>query len=193
MKIAILDDYQNVALKLADWSDVAHRAEITVFNDHVADPSAVVERLLRFDIVCVMRERTPLPRDIIQQLPQLKLIASTGARNASIDEAAARERGITITATRYWSTPTIELTWALILASMRHIVRENTAIHDGGWQTSIGEDVGGKTLGVPDHALAATLTQLLAAAPHSDPIGMTGTDALHQTPLDQGHHDFHLG
>jgi phosphoglycerate dehydrogenase-like enzyme len=148
MKIAILDDYQNVALKLADWSDVAQRAEIAVFNDHVADPSAVVERLLRFDIVCVMRERTPLPRDIIQQLPQLKLIASTGARNASIDEAAARERGITITATRYWSTPTIELTWALILASMRHIVRENTAIHDGGWQTSIGEDVGGKTLGV---------------------------------------------
>jgi phosphoglycerate dehydrogenase-like enzyme len=101
MKIAILDDYQNVALKLADWSDVAQRAEITVFNDHVADPSAVVERLLPFDIVCVMRERTPLPRDIIQQLPQLKLIASTGARNASIDEAAARERGITITATRY--------------------------------------------------------------------------------------------
>jgi lactate dehydrogenase-like 2-hydroxyacid dehydrogenase len=131
MKIAILDDYQNVALKLADWSDVAQRAEITVFNDHVADPSAVVERLLPFDIVCVMRERTPLPRDIIQQLPQLKLIASTGARNASIDEAAARERGITITATSYWSTPTIELTWALILASMRHIVRENTAIHAG--------------------------------------------------------------
>jgi phosphoglycerate dehydrogenase-like enzyme len=148
MKIAILDDYQNVALKLADWSDVAQRAEITVFNDHLADPSAVVERLLPFDIVCVMRERTPLPRDIIQHLPQLKLIASTGARNASIDEAAARERGITVTATRYWSTPTIELSWALILASMRHIVRENTAIRNGGWQTSIGEDLGGKTLGV---------------------------------------------
>ena len=82
MKIAILDDYQNVALKMANWSALAERAEITAFNDHVSDPAAVVERLLPFDIVCVMRERTPLPREIIQQLPKLKLIASTGPRNA---------------------------------------------------------------------------------------------------------------
>ena len=82
MKIAILDDYQNVALKMANWSALAERAKITVFNDHVSDPAAVVERLLPFDIVCVMRERTPLPREIIQQLPKLKLIASTGPRNA---------------------------------------------------------------------------------------------------------------
>jgi len=141
MKIAVLDDYQNVALKLADWSALAERAEITVFNDHVSDPSALVEKLLPFDIVCVMRERTPLPRNIIQQLPRLKMIASTGLRNASIDEATARERGITVTATRYWSAPTIEMTWALILASMRHIVEENGAIRGGGWQRSIGEDL----------------------------------------------------
>jgi phosphoglycerate dehydrogenase-like enzyme len=148
MKIAILDDYQNVALKLADWSAIAQRAEITVFNDHVADPAAVVERLLPFDVVCVMRERTPLPRDIIQRLPRLKLIASTGSRNASIDAAAATERGIAVTATRYWSAPTIELTWALILASMRHVVEENTAVRDGGWQRTMGQDLDGKTLGV---------------------------------------------
>ena len=85
MKIAILDDYQNVALKMADWSALAARADITVFNDHLADPEAVVERLAPFEIVCVMRERTPLPREILQRLPRLKLIASTGARNASID------------------------------------------------------------------------------------------------------------
>src|SRR3984885_11195887 len=97
MKVAILDDYQNVALGLADWSAVASRAEITVFNDHLADPGAVVARLLPFDVICVMRERPPLPCAIIERLPQLKLIASTGSRNASIDTAAAEERGIRVT------------------------------------------------------------------------------------------------
>ena len=109
MKVAILDDYQNVALEMADWSSVAARAEITVFNDLVADPDAVVERLLPFDVICVMRERTPLPREVIERLPQLKLIASTGRRNASIDMVAAEERSIRVTATGYRATPTIEM------------------------------------------------------------------------------------
>jgi phosphoglycerate dehydrogenase-like enzyme len=89
IKIAVLDDYQNVALKMADSSVLADRAEITVFNEHIADTGALVETLLPFDVVCVMRERTPPLRDILGQLPQLKLIASTGSRNASIDVAAA--------------------------------------------------------------------------------------------------------
>jgi phosphoglycerate dehydrogenase-like enzyme len=148
MKVAILDDYQNVALEMADWSPVARRAEITVFNDHVADPDAVVERLLPFDVICVMRERTPLPRDVIERLPQLKLIASTGSRNASIDMTAAEEHGIHVTATGYRSTPTIEMTWALILASARHIVRESSSVREGGWQTSVGAELDGKVLGV---------------------------------------------
>ena len=148
MKIAILDDYQNVALKMADWSALSGRAEITVFNDHVADPSAVLERLLPFDVVCVMRERTPLPREVLQHLPRLKLIASTGSRNASIDMGAAKELGITMTATGYRSSPTIELTWALILASLRDIVHENNSIRNGGWQKSVGQDLSGKILGV---------------------------------------------
>jgi phosphoglycerate dehydrogenase-like enzyme len=148
MKVAILDDYQNLALAMADWSSVAGRAEITVFNDHVADPDAVVERLLPFDVVCVMRERTPLPREVIERLPQLKLIASTGRRNASIDMVTAEERGIRVTATGYRSTPTIEMTWALILASARHIVRESNSVRDGGWQASIGRELDGKVLGV---------------------------------------------
>jgi phosphoglycerate dehydrogenase-like enzyme len=148
MKIAVLDDYQNVALKLADWSVLTGRAEITTFNDHIADPAALIDRLLPFDVICVMRERTPLPREIIERLPRLKLIASTGPGNASIDMAAASERGISVTATGYRSTPTIELTWALILASMRHIVSESNGVRAGGWQTTIGQELEGKVLGV---------------------------------------------
>jgi phosphoglycerate dehydrogenase-like enzyme len=148
MRVAILDDYQNVALRLADWSAVAQRAEITVFDDHVASPAALVERLRPFDVVCVMRERTPLSREILAQLPQLKLIASTGPRNAAIDMHAAAERGIDVTATGYESTPTIELTWALILASARHLAREAGAMRNGGWQSCVGANLRGKCLGV---------------------------------------------
>ena len=148
MKVAILDDYQNVALKLADWSAVRRQAELTVFNDHVADTTAVIERLRSFDVVCVMRERTPLTREVLQQLPQLKLIASTGPRNASIDPQTAADLGIAVTATGYDSAPTIEFTWSLILASMRHLTREALSVRDGGWQTTIGANLRGKILGV---------------------------------------------
>jgi phosphoglycerate dehydrogenase-like enzyme len=148
MKVAVLDDYQNVALQLADWSGVRRHAEITVFNDHVADASAVVERLRPFDAVCVMRERTPLTREILQQLPNLKLIASTGARNASIETQTAADLGIAVTATGYDSTPTIEFTWSLILASMRGIDREAASLRAGGWQTGLGSNLRGKNLGI---------------------------------------------
>jgi len=120
IRIAILDDYQNVALEMADWSPLAGRAEITVFNDHLSDFDKVVERLLPFDVVCIMRERTPLPRSVIERLPLLKLIASTAPRNAAIDVEAAAERGIVVAHTGYDARPTIEMTWALILASARH-------------------------------------------------------------------------
>ena len=148
MRVAILDDYQNAALRLGDWSDVRRHAEITVFNDHVADPAAVVERLRPFDVICVMRERTPLSREVLQKLPRLKMIASTGPRNASIDMQAAADRGILVTATGYDSTPTIEHTWALILASARHLVREAASVRNGGWQTTIGANLRGKCLSV---------------------------------------------
>jgi len=148
VKIAILDDYQNVALSSADWSAVAKKADITVFNDHIDQTDALVERLLPFDAICVMRERTPLRRDIIERLPRLRFIASTGPRNISIDMAAAKERGISVANTGYRSTPTIELTWALILASARHLVAESNSVRAGGWQTSIGSEVDGRILGV---------------------------------------------
>jgi phosphoglycerate dehydrogenase-like enzyme len=148
MKVAILDDYQNVALRLADWSGVRRHAQITVFNDHVADHSAVVERLRPFEVVCVMRERTPLSRSILEQLPNLRLIASTGVQNASIDLEAAAERGVEVVHTGYSSKPTIELTWALMLAGARHISEENASLKAGGWQCRVGEDLAGRTLGL---------------------------------------------
>jgi phosphoglycerate dehydrogenase-like enzyme len=148
VKVAILDDYQNVALQMADWSPLVGRATITVFNDYVNDADAVAARLAPFEVVCVMRERTPLTRGILERLPRLKLIASTGFINASIDLQAARERGITVTHTGYDSTPTIEMTWALILASGRHVAAESASLRSGGWQRSIGNDLKGKTLGV---------------------------------------------
>jgi phosphoglycerate dehydrogenase-like enzyme len=147
-KIAVLDDYQNAALECADWSVLRDRADIAVFQNHLADPDAVIERLLPFDVVCVMRERTPLPRNVIERLPNLKLIASTGAVNASIDVAAAGDHGIAVVHTGYRSDPTIEFTWALILASARHIVTESNSVRSGGWQQTVGTDLRGKTLGV---------------------------------------------
>jgi phosphoglycerate dehydrogenase-like enzyme len=147
-KIAILDDYQNVARTMADWSILDGRAAITVFKDHLADADAVVARLQPFEIVCVMRERTPMTRDIIERLPNLRLIASTATVNASIDLAAAAERGVQLVHTGYSSAPTVELTWALILADARHLVVETTAVRGGGWQQSVGEDLNGRTLGL---------------------------------------------
>jgi phosphoglycerate dehydrogenase-like enzyme len=148
INVAVLDDYQGVALRIVDWSKVSDRANITVFQDHLASEDAVAERLAPFDVVCIMRERTPMPGSLLKRLPRLKLIASTGLQNASIDLAAAAERGITIAHTGYTSAPTIELTWALILASVRHIPSEAASVRAGGWQHTLGDDLDGKTLGI---------------------------------------------
>jgi len=148
ISIAILDDYQAVALDMADWSALEGHARISVFTDHLADEAALIERLKPFDILCIMRERTPLPRAIIEHLPRLKMIASTGRRNASIDAAAASERGIEVMFTGYDSSPTIELTWGLILAASRNLVEEANSVRAGGWQLNVGEGLRGKTLGI---------------------------------------------
>src|SRR2546426_6234220 len=136
-KIAVLDDYQNVALESADWSVLRDRADIAVFQNDLADPDAMVERLLPFDVVCVMRERTPLPRNVIERLPNLKLIASTGTVNASIDVAAAGDHGIEVVHTGYSADTTIEITWALVLASARNIDMESNSVRSGGWQQTV--------------------------------------------------------
>jgi phosphoglycerate dehydrogenase-like enzyme len=148
LRVAVLDDYQGVALDVADWSKVGERADITVFRDHLAGQDAVAERLAPYDVLCVMRERTPLTASLLKRLPKLKLIVSTGPSNASIDLATAAERGITVAHTGYSSEPTIELTWGLILASARHIPAEAASVRGGGWQRFLGDDMAGKTLGI---------------------------------------------
>ncbi|MFP1788008.1 D-2-hydroxyacid dehydrogenase family protein [Lonsdalea quercina] len=148
LKIAILDDYQGVALASADWSAVQSRANITVFRDHLADESALIARLRPFDALCVMRERTPLTARLLARLPNLKFIASTSARNASIDIAAARAQGITVSATQGRGNGAPELTWALLLAAARHLPAECASLRSGGWQVGIGADLEGSTLGI---------------------------------------------
>lgn len=148
IRIAILDDYQRVALDMADWSAIARIATIDVFASHVFDSDEVIRLLSPYDVVCVMRERTPLTTAILEALPRLKLVVSTGSRNASIDVAAATALGVEIAHTGYNSTPTIELTWALILASARNIVAENASLRAGTWQRKVGFTLKGKTLGV---------------------------------------------
>ena len=147
-KIAVLDDYQQVAFKFTDWSAITEKAEVQVFHDHIADEQAVIDRLQPFDVVCAMRERTPLKRNILSQLPNLKLIVSTGKRNASIDIKAAEEFGIAVKFTDYVENGAPEFTWALLMAMGRHIPTESNNFRSGGWQTTIGTDFTGKTLGI---------------------------------------------
>ena len=148
VRVAVLDDYQNVAMSMADWSAVTSRADVTVFSDHVADADELVARLAPFDVIFVMRERTPLPRNIIERLPRLRMIASTGPFNASIDMAAAAERGIHVGTTGGSVASTVELTWALILGASRHLVAERLAVAEGRWQTTVGRELDRRVLGV---------------------------------------------
>jgi phosphoglycerate dehydrogenase-like enzyme len=147
-KIAVLDDYQQVAFNMADWTAVKEKADITVFDDHIAIENKLIERLTPFDAICVMRERTPLTRSILSQLPNLKVIVSTGSRNASIDTKAVEDLGITLKHTGYISTGAAELTWALLMAFARHIPQESNSFKAGGWQQTIGIDLAGKTIGI---------------------------------------------
>ncbi|MDP2699142.1 D-2-hydroxyacid dehydrogenase family protein [Thalassospira sp.] len=148
MKIAILDDYQNLARSATDWSALDAQCGITVFHDTLDDPVALATRLAPFDILCVMRERTPIPASLQAQLPNLKLIVTTGKRNDAIDVAAAQARGITVCGTESPSTATPELTFALMLALARGIVPENKSVREGGWQVGLGHDLAGSTLGI---------------------------------------------
>jgi phosphoglycerate dehydrogenase-like enzyme len=152
VRIAVLDDYQGVALTSADWSPVTDHATasstVDVFRDHLSEPTALVERLEPYDAVVVMRERTPLPREVLTRLPRLRLVVTTGRRNPSIDTAAAAEAGITVCGTDSLPSGPAELTWALVLGLARHLVTEATAVRDGGWQTTVGRDLAGHTLGL---------------------------------------------
>jgi phosphoglycerate dehydrogenase-like enzyme len=148
IKVAVLDDYQDVARHYGPWEELGDAVEVTVFTDHVADEESLVDRLADFSVVVAMRERTAFPRRVLQRLSDLRLLVTTGMGNAAIDLVAARDLGVVVTGTGGLGPPTAELTWALILGLARDIVREDQSIRAGGWQRSVGTDLAGATLGV---------------------------------------------
>jgi phosphoglycerate dehydrogenase-like enzyme len=147
-RIAVLDDYQSAAAGFADWSLVPGPVDVVEFADHLADEDALADRLTPFEVVVAMRERTPFPRTLLERLPHLRLLVTTGRRNASIDVAAAAERGITVCGTGSHAAGPVELTWALILAVARQVPLEDASVRAGGWQETVGTDLAGATLGV---------------------------------------------
>lgn len=148
MKIAILDDYQRVARSLADWDRLPAGTDLHVFHEHIAGPEALVSALHPFDVLVAMRERTPFPADLVQRLPNLRLLVTTGMRNLAIDLDACRKRGITVCGTGIAGTPTAELAWGLILALVKRIPEEDRALRAGCWQTGVTGSLAGKRLGL---------------------------------------------
>ena len=148
MKIAVLDDYQKVAGQMADWANLPAGSELTIFSDHLADEDKLVARLKDFQAVVGMRERTPFPRSVLEQLPELRLLITTGARNASFDTVAATELGIVVCGTGGAGEGPTELTWGLIIGLLRKIPQEDWLTRAGHWQTTVGVGLKGKTLGL---------------------------------------------
>ncbi|OAX49202.1 D-2-hydroxyacid dehydrogenase family protein [Paenibacillus sp. AD87] len=149
LRCAILDDYQNVALSSADWTPILDRVEVQTFNNYLGSEEKVVQELQDFEIIVLMRERTPFPESVITQLPKLKLLITSGMRNGSIDLRAAEESGVIVCGTEGSSNPPTELTWALILGLSRQLVTENNALRSNrNWQSTVGMDLYGKTLGL---------------------------------------------
>ena len=148
MRVALLDDYQGVVLEMADWNTLPRETQIQVFRDHLADIDAVAERLKDFEIVVIVRERTPFGRALLERLPNLQLLITKGMLNAAIDLDAATDLGIMVCGTGGFGYPTAELVWGLIIALLRHVPREDAAIRQGLWQTTVGLTLEGKVLGV---------------------------------------------
>ncbi|WP_063734683.1 D-2-hydroxyacid dehydrogenase family protein [Streptomyces sp. RTd22] len=149
LRCAVLDDFQDVALSSADWSGVSDAVDVVSHRRHFPDRDALVEAIGDCEIVVIMRERTPFPAELFARLPRLRLLITTGMRNASVDLEAAARHGVTVCGTASSSEPPVELTWALILGLARHLVRESTALRDGGpWQSTVGMDLHGRRLGL---------------------------------------------
>jgi phosphoglycerate dehydrogenase-like enzyme len=149
LRCAVLDDYQRVATGMADWSAVADSVEVTTFERHFADEDALAAALAEFDIVVTLRERVPFPASLLARLPRLKLLIASGMRNTVIDYPAAEAHGVTVCGTPSFSTPPVELTWALLLGLARGIVAEHNALRAGGpWQSTVGTDLHGRRLGL---------------------------------------------
>jgi phosphoglycerate dehydrogenase-like enzyme len=147
-RLAVLDDYQGLARDLGPWDRLPDGLRIEVFRDTVSDPDALAERLRPFDALIIMRERTPFPRALIERLPNLRLLVTTGMRNRSVDVAACAEAGVTVCGTPAFGNPTVDLTWGLILSFARRIPEQERAMREGRWQVALGTGLEGKTLGV---------------------------------------------
>jgi D-3-phosphoglycerate dehydrogenase len=149
-RIAVLDDYQHVALRMADWSRLPADCETVVFDRNLATEDEAAQALADFDVACLLRERMPVPASLIARLPKLKLIVVTGAHNRTLDLEAAKARGITVSHTRggdsQYATP--ELAWGLILSLMRHIPQEHERMRTGGWQETVGTALHGRILSI---------------------------------------------
>ncbi len=146
---AILDDYQDAARQMADWSRIEDRVELRTIRTPFAREDDVVAAISDCEILVIMRERTPFPASLLERLPNLKLLVTSGMRNLAIDVAAAKARGITVCGTDSHSEPPVELTWALLLGIARHVVPESNNLRAGGaWQSSVGGDLTGRTLGL---------------------------------------------
>ena len=170
LRVAVLDDYQDVARKMTDWSVLPADVEVEVFQDHLTDRAAVAERLKDFAIVMAMRERTPFPRALLERLPQLQLLCTTGMRNAAIDLQAASDCGVLVCGTGGILYPTAELTWGLILSLLRHIPHEDQATRTGRWQVSMGLGLSGKTLGLMGLGRLGAQVAAVGTAFHMDVI-----------------------
>ncbi|WP_246303156.1 D-2-hydroxyacid dehydrogenase family protein [Paenibacillus plantarum] len=148
LRCAILDDYQQVALTSADWSQILDKVEVKRIDRHIDQIEELVEKIADCEIIVIMRERTPFRAALLARLPKLKLLITTGMRNASVDMAAAASQGIVVCGTGGAGNATAELTWALLLGLARNIVTEHNAVRNGQWQSTVGSDLYGKTLGV---------------------------------------------
>ena len=148
IRIAVLDDYQAVAHRFADWDVLQTRAEIVFFHDTPVDFEALVARLDMFEIIATMRERTPFPRGLVERLPRLKMIVTTGMQNRAFDMGALRDYGVVATGTPSTYDTTTELTWSMIHALMRRLVQDDRNLHASGWQSTIGRGLRGSVLGL---------------------------------------------
>ncbi|AZF21746.1 D-2-hydroxyacid dehydrogenase family protein [Pseudomonas sp. R3-52-08] len=148
LQIAVIDDWQQVASGVVDWSVLAPLGQVHFLHDYPADTATMVERLQAFDVICVMRERSPFDQALLQGLPRLKLLVTGGMRNAAIDIAAAKALGIQVCGTDSYKQAAPELTWTLIMASARNLLGEANSLRAGGWQVGLGGDLYGKTLGI---------------------------------------------
>src|SRR5438445_4294122 len=147
-RVAILDDYQRVALSLADWKSLGPEVTVQAFHERLSGEDTLAKRLGDFEVIVAMRERTHFPWSLLERLPNLKLLVTTGMRNVAIDSKAAAELGIVVSGTGMLTPPTAELTWGLIIALARHIPQEAQRMRSGGWQTTVGVGLNGKVLGI---------------------------------------------